>query len=233
MNRSLILQAAKISVPVFFGYIAIGIPFGLMLTSAGYPWWMTPLMCITMYAGAGQYAAVGLFAAGADLSAIFLTMLAINIRHIVYGISLIDKFRNTGRWKAYIIFALTDETYVLLTSCSLPRNVAPGPYFGLIALLNHSYWVLGGIIGAVAGMLIPFSFAGVDFALTSLFIVLLIDQLRATKNPWPAIIGTACAFLALFVVGVANMLIVAIAFGMVVLVLVRKPMEKLQKDGEL
>jgi len=82
-------------------------------------------------------------------------------------------------------------------------------------------------------MLIPFSFAGVDFALTSLFIVLLIDQLRATKNPWPAIIGTACAFLALFVVGVANMLIVAIAFCMVVLVLVRKPMEKLQKDGEL
>ncbi len=229
MSKSLILQAAKISTPVFFGYIAIGIPFGLMLVNAGYPWWLSPIMSLVMYAGAGQYAAVGLFAAGADISTIALTMLAINIRHIVYGLSLIDQFRGIGAWKQYIAFALTDETYVLLTNCPLPPHAPAGPFYGTIALLNHSYWILGGLIGAVAGMLIPFSFEGVDFALTSLFIVLLIDQLRSTKNPLPAIIGGACALIALFIIGPGNMLIAAIAFGIVILIVARSPIEKLQK----
>ncbi len=230
MNRSLLIQAAKISTPVFFGYIAIGIPFGLMLVDAGYPWWMSPLMSIVMYAGAGQYAAVGLFAAGADISTVILTMLAINIRHIVYGLSLIEKFKGIGAWKQYIAFALTDETYVLLTNCPIPPHAPPGPFYGTIAVLNHCYWIFGGLIGAVAGMLIPFSFEGVDFALTSLFIVLLIDQLRSTKNPLPPIIGGACALIALFIIGAGNMLIAGIAFGIAVLVLMRKPIEKRQRE---
>ncbi len=230
MNKSLILQAVKISTPVFFGYIAIGIPFGLMLVNAGYPWWMAPLMSILMYAGAGQYAAVGLFAAGADMSTIIFTMLAINIRHIVYGLSLIEQFRGIGAWKQYIAFALTDETYVLLTNCPLPARAPAGPFYGTIAILNHCYWILGGLIGAIAGMLIPFSFEGVDFALTSLFIVLLIDQLRSTKNPLPPLIGGVCALIALFIVGPGNMLIAGIAFGIAVLVLMRKPIERRQRE---
>ncbi len=230
MNRSLIIQAVKISTPVFFGYIAIGIPFGLMLVNANYPWWMSPVMSLVMYAGAGQYAAVGLFAAGADLSTIILTMLAINIRHIVYGLSLIEKFRGIGAWKQYIAFALTDETYVLLTNCPIPPHAPPGPFYGTIAILNHCYWILGGVIGAVAGMLIPFSFEGVDFALTSLFIVLLIDQLKSTKNPIPSIIGGACALLALIIVGPSNMLIAGIAFGIAFLILMKKPIERAQKE---
>ncbi len=230
MNRDLLFQAVKISTPVFFGYIAIGIPFGLMLVNAGYPWWLAPIMSILMFAGAGQYAAVGLFASGADITTIILTMFAINIRHIVYGLSLIQKMKGTGKWKWYIAYTLTDETYVLLTNCKIPQNAPVGPFFGTIAFLNHLYWILGSVIGAVAGMLIPFSFEGVDFALTALFIVLLIDQLMATKNPLPVIIGSVAAFLALFIVGPSNMLIAAIAFGIMFLILLKKPIEKLQKD---
>ncbi len=230
MNRALILQAVKISTPVFFGYIAIGIPFGLMLVNAGYPWWLAPIMSTTMYAGAGQYAAVGLFAVGADLTTITLTMLAINIRHIVYGLSLIEKLRGSGLWKAYIAFTLTDETYVLLTNCPIPPHIHVGSFFGSIAFLNHFYWILGGLIGGVAGMLIPFSFEGVDFALTSLFIVLLIDQLRSTKNPIPAVIGGISTFLCLFLLGPSHTLIGAIAFGMVLLAILKKPIEKIQRE---
>ncbi len=230
MNRSLFLQAIKISTPVFFGYIAIGVPFGLMLVNAGYPWWLAPIMSITMYAGAGQYAAVGLFAAGADLTTIALTMITINIRHIVYGLSLIEKLKGSGLWKTYIAFTLTDETYVLLTNCPIPPHVNVGSFFASIAFLNHMYWIAGGIIGAVAGMLIPFSFRGVDFALTSLFIVLLIDQLRSTKNPIPAIIGAICTLVALFILGPSNALISGIALGMALLVLLKKPIEKIQRE---
>ncbi|MFI3257757.1 MAG: AzlC family ABC transporter permease [Spirochaetales bacterium] len=224
MNKTLVLQAVKITSPVFFGYIAIGIPFGLMLVNAGYPWWMALLMSCVMYAGAGQYAAVGLFIAGADISTVIFTTLAINIRHIVYGLSLIDKLSDIGRWKYYVSFALTDETYVLLTGCPLPPNVSGGSYFALISALNQSYWILGSVIGAVLGLLIPFSFEGIDFALTALFIVLLIDRLRVTKNPLPAIIGFVCALAVLFLFGDTNMLIITIAIGIVVLMVFRKPL---------
>lgn len=229
MNRSLLIQATKVTVPVFFGYIAIGIPFGLMLVDAGYPWWMAPLMSLTMYAGAGQYMAVGLFASGANLLSIAITILVVNIRHIVYGLSLIGKFKNTGKWKPYLIFSLTDETYALLTSCALPRGANPGSYYGTIALLDHLYWILGSVIGALAGMIIPISLKGVDFALTSLFVVLLIDQLKNTKNLIPAIIGGVCSVVALMIFGSSNMLIAALAFGIAFLTILRPLIEKKEK----
>jgi hypothetical protein len=97
-RAALLGGAFSITLPVFFGYIAIGIPFGLMLVNAGYPWWLSPIMSMLMYAGAGQYVAVGLFAARAPLPAMVLAMLMVNIRHIVYGLSLMERFKTVGRW---------------------------------------------------------------------------------------------------------------------------------------
>jgi 4-azaleucine resistance transporter AzlC len=213
--------AFPVTLPVLFGYIAIGIPFGLMLVKAGYPWPLAPVMSILMYAGAGQYIAIGLFAAGVPLAGMLITILMVNIRHIVYGLSLIQKFKEAGRWKPYLIFSLTDETYALLTGVKVPENVTPGAFYGSIALLDHLYWVTGSLIGALAGTLIPFSFAGIDFALTALFAVLLIDQLRRSGDILPAAIGIGCAVIALAVIGPSNMLITSLAASMAILILVR------------
>ena len=160
-NKSSLLSIVKLTLPVFFGYIAIGIPFGLMLVKNGYPWWVAPIMSLTMYAGAGQYVAIGLFASGASFGSIAIAELLLNIRHIVYGLSLIEKFKKTGKWKPYLIFALTDETYALMTSTPLPENANPGRFYGTIAVLDQYYWILGSLIGAIAGYLIPFDFKGV------------------------------------------------------------------------
>lgn len=226
MDRGLFLKSVQLTLPVFFGYIAIGIPFGLMITQAGYPWYTAPIMSIIMYAGAGQYAAVGLFASGASLPTIALTTLAVNIRHIVYGLSLSEKFAGTGTYKPYLIFALTDETYALLTSAAVPPNVSKGQWYASVAALNQSYWVLGSLLGALLGVWIPFPLKGVDFALTLLFIVLLIDQLKASKNPWPPLIGIFASLAALVAFGPGKMLITSLAMGMTLLVLLRKPVEK-------
>ncbi len=219
--RTAFRQAFPITVPVLFGYLAIGIPFGLLLVKAGYPWPIAPLMSVLMYAGAGQYVSIGLFAAGAPLPAILVTILMVNIRHIVYGLSLIGAFRNTGKWKAYLIFSLTDETYALLTGVRVPDNTAPGAFYGSIALLNQSYWVAGSLIGAIAGELIPFPLDGIDFALTALFAVLLIDQLRRSRDAVPVVIGLSCAILALIFAGPERMLIVALTSALAVLAAVR------------
>ena len=219
--KNAVRPAFPVTVPVLFGYIAIGIPFGLMLVKAGYPWWLAPVMSVLMYAGAGQYIAVGLFAANVPLAGILVTILMVNIRHIVYGLSLIEKFKTVGKWKPYLVFSLTDETYALLTGVKVPANVAPGPFYGAIALLDQSYWVAGSIIGALAGQFIPFSFRGIDFALTALFAVLLIDQIRASKDVVPAAIGIGAGILAVILVGPSNMLIAALAGALAVLILVR------------
>ena len=167
--------------------------------------------------------AVSLFAAGANLSVTALTMLLLNIRHIVYGLSLITPFKNTGKWKPYLIFALTDETYALMTSCPLPRGVPAGSFYGAIAILDHLYWITGSLIGAVAGTLIPFSFAGVDFALTALFAVLLIDQVKKSKDLLPPIIGFAVTIGAIFLVPSDYVLLASLAAGVAILMLVRRP----------
>jgi len=220
------MSAVKTTLPVFFGYLAIGIPFGLMIVNAGYPVWIAPVMSVTMYAGAGQYIAVGLFATGASPGTIVLTELLVNIRHIVYGLSLITRFKNAGKWKLYLIFALTDETYSILTSCDVPDGADTGKYYGTIALLDQSYWIAGSVIGAATGKLIPVSLTGVDFALTALFAVLLIEQLEKSHDFLPAVIGiiAACAAILLVCCGVmpsGNILIAALAFGFAALILTR------------
>ena len=220
MKREEFSSAFRVTIPVRFGYLAIGIPFGLMLVSKGYPWYLAPFMSLCMYAGAGQYIAVGLFASGASLSAMIITTLMVNIRHIVYGLSLITDFKAVGRWKPYLVFALTDETYALLTGVKVPEGADSGRFYGLIALLNQSYWICGSLIGAVAGKLIPFPLTGIDFALTSLFIVLLIDQLERTRDWVPVAIGFGASVVSLLIFG-TDMLIPALAFSLGALIIFR------------
>jgi 4-azaleucine resistance transporter AzlC len=182
MGKRDFLSIFKITLPVFSGYIAIGIPFGLMLVDAGYPFWMAPFMSVVFYAGAGQYLLVGLFSAGASLAAIVTSIFFVNIRHALYGISLIDKYRDAGPVRPYLMFALTDETFALSSGCTPPPSLSAGAFYGTIAALDHAYWILGSCIGAAAGALIPFDFAGVDFALTALFAVLFLEQIAIIRN---------------------------------------------------
>jgi 4-azaleucine resistance transporter AzlC len=188
-KRGLFFSALKYSVPVLLGYAAIGIAFGLLLVEAGYPWWLAPVMSVVMYAGAGQYIAVGLFAAGTSLWEAALVQLVVNARHMAYGLSLLKRLKNTGPYRYYLIYALSDETFALLSS--LPENGedkkfsagaderegSRARFMFYVALLDQSYWVAGSVIGAAAGSLIPFNFEGIGFALTALFVVLMIEQI--------------------------------------------------------
>ena len=219
MKNQCAVQAFKYTLPVLFGYITLGIAFGLVLTNAGYPWWLSPVMSIFMYAGAAQFIIIGLFSAGTPLSAILVTQALVNIRHIVYGLSLITKYKNTGKWKFYLIFALTDETYSLLTTVDVPQGLKPSSFYGAISVMNHCYWITGSIVGALLGQVIPFSLTGVDFSLTALFAVLTVEQLLKTKDIIPVLTGTICTVgaIVLWRMGVfassSNILLIALCAG--------------------
>jgi 4-azaleucine resistance transporter AzlC len=185
-------RAAACSFPVFLGYITIGAAFGLVTADAGYPWWIALLTSVVMYAGAGQFIAVGLFAAGAGAAECMLIQLLVNARHMAYGLAMRRYFRDAGPYRFYLIYALSDETFALLSA--LPEQTPPRFLF-LVALLDQSYWVAGTVIGALAGSLIPFSTEGVGFALTALFIVLMLEQMLKQREPALFVVSAAAAVL--------------------------------------
>ena len=175
MSRRAFAAAFPATVPVLMGYLSIGIAFGLMLEAVGYNVIWAFFMSLTIYAGSGQYMGVELLATGAALVNVAALTLILNFRHLVYGLSLLEKFRGMGVRKLYMIFSLTDETYALLSSARVPERVDPHDYYFAVAVLDHSYWILGSVIGSVAGALIQFDTTGIDFAMTALFLVIAVD----------------------------------------------------------
>ena len=182
MNKGrLFLYAFRKSIPVMLGYIFLGAAFGILLQRAGYGWPWALLISTVVYAGSMQFALVPLLTAATPLPTVALMTLMVNSRHLFYGLSFVDMFRSMGRRYPYMIFSLSDETYSVLCSMKDDPTAAAGNHLAcfFVALLHQCYWVLGSLAGAIAGELISFDTTGIDFSMTALFVVILVDQLRA------------------------------------------------------
>lgn len=189
MRKKAFRAAFPLTLPVFMGYLFLGIAFGVLLASEGFHVGWAIFMSVTIYAGSMQFVAIPLLTAPFHfLSTAFIT-LTVNARHLFYGLSMLEKFKESGSLKPYMIFSLTDETYSLLCTANPPEDVNRKWFFFFIALLNHSYWILGGIVGCLAGHLIPFDSTGIDFAMTALFLVIFVEQWESCKNHLPAVLG--------------------------------------------
>lgn len=197
------------SLPVMAGYLVLGIGFGVLLQDKGYGWWWAALMSVTIYAGSMQYVAVDLLSGGASLiTAAFMTLL-VNIRHLFYGLTMVEKYSQTGKKKPYLIFALTDETFSLVCSAQLPEGADEKKYYFYVSLLDQCYWVAGSVIGAVAGAALNFNSAGIDFAMTALFVVIFVEQWEKTKQHLPAVSGVVITAASRLVFGSSSFLIPA------------------------
>lgn len=176
-------HAFKQSVPIMAGYIVLGMGFGVLLELKGYGVLWAIAMSVFIYAGSMQYVAINLITGGASLIATALMTLMVNARHLFYGISMLDKYKNTGKYKPYLIFALTDETYSLVCSGKIPEGVDRNKYYFLVSLFDQVYWVVGSVIGSVVGSVLNFNTAGIDFSMTALFLVVFVEQWKSTKGP--------------------------------------------------
>ena len=231
-SRKTIAAAFPVTIPVLMGYLAIGLAFGLMLQSAGYGVLWAFFMSLTIYAGSGQYLGVSLLATGAPLTQVAFLTLMINFRHLVYGLSMLEKFRGMGKRKLYMIFSLTDETYALLSSVKAPEGVDEHDYYFTIAWMNHSYWIAGSVLGSVLGAALGFDTTGVDFAMTALFIVIAVGQWKAAGSHIPALLGAAATLASLLVVGAEDMLLPALGIIVLVLVLMRSRLDERAAEGK-
>lgn len=208
-KKDTLRYAWKASLPVMAGYIVLGIGFGVLLQDKGYGWWWAALMSLTIYAGSMQYVAVDLLAGGAALLSSALMTVLVNIRHVFYGLTMLEKYSQAGKEKPYLIFALTDETFSLVCSAQLPEGINEKKYYFYVSLLNQCYWVLGSVIGAAAGAAVSFDSAGIDFAMTALFVVIFVEQWEKTKQHLPAVSGVVISVLCRVLFGASGFLIPA------------------------
>jgi len=207
------------------GYVVLGIGFGMLLQTRGYGVLWALAMSLFIFAGSMQYVAIDLMTGGATLIASALMTLLVNIRHLFYGITMLEDYKDTGSRKPYLIFALTDETFSLVCSPKLPENINRKDYYFFISLFNHCYWILGSVLGGIIGSTITFNTAGVDFAMTALFVVIFVEQWESPKQHLPAITGLLCTVVALLIFGPADFLIPAMIAITVALILERKWLE--------
>ncbi len=221
------------TIPVMLGYLCLGIAFGLMIQNAGYHFIWAFISSLFIYAGSMQFVLVTLLTGGVSLIYAAVMTLFINGRQIFYGLSLIDKFKEMGKYYPYMIFSLTDETYSLLCSVNVPDNLNEKKAFFLISILDHLYWIIGSVIGAIAGQLINFDTTGVDFSMTALFIVIVLDQWRDSESHISALAGFVVGGIFLLILGPDRFLVPSLAVVSLFLIFMRGRMGEKEAENEL
>jgi 4-azaleucine resistance transporter AzlC len=203
------------------GYIILGTGFGILLRGAGYGVGWAFAMSLLIYAGSMQFVGVGLISGGASVLTTILTTVMVNARHLFYSISMIALYRDAGRYRPYMIFALTDETYSLLSDGRVPEGADPHLYRFLVSLFNHGYWVAGSVLGSLLGTVLPFSTVGIEFSMTALFIASFTGQWLAADDHIPALPGLLSTLLCLVIFGPGRFLIPAMLLITLILTLLR------------
>ncbi|MBP2636816.1 MAG: hypothetical protein H6Q72_2723 [Firmicutes bacterium] len=214
------------TLPVMTGYIFLGIAFGILLGSKGYSLGWAILMSTVIYAGAVQFVAIGLLTTDFNPLYALIISLVVNARHLFYGISLLGRLNGTGRKKPYMAFGLTDETFSILCATEPPAGVDRSWFMFFITLLDHGYWIVGSVLGAIVGSMIEFNTKGIDFVMTALFVVIFIEQWKTQKYHGPAIIGVGASLLCLLIFGASNFIIPAMLVIVSVLMLGKKTLER-------
>ena len=222
-NRQVALRAAfPATIPVLTGYGCLGMAYGLLMAANGYgPLWST-LMSAIGFGGSMQYVAITLLVTAFDPLQAFLLAIMVNARHIFYGLGMLDKYRGLGRARFFMIFALSDETFSLVSTLEPPEGVARKDFCFWITLLDYSYWVIATALGGLLGNFLTFDTTGLDFALTALFVVLFLEQWKKKENRPAGVIGIACAAASLAVFGPDRLVIPAMVLLLAVLLGGRK-----------
>lgn len=227
MEREITKKAFVKSLPVMAGYLVLGIGFGIMMKANGFGIIYSVAMSALIYAGSMQYVGVSLIATGASLLSIGLTTLMVNARHLFYGVTMIDRYKGAGIKKLYLMHALTDETFSLVCTEEESENK---DYYFLVSLFNHLYWIAGTAAGAIIGTVIAFETAGIDFAMTALFVTVFVEQWLSTKEHRPALIGLGASVICLLVFGPDNFLIPSMILITVLITAIRGRLEGGSKD---
>lgn len=231
MDKNTLRAAFPHTIPVLTGYLFLGVAYGILMASSGYPAWLAVLMSVAVYAGSMQFAAVPLLAVPDPLGALLLALL-VNARHVFYGISMMNQYRDAGRCRPYLIFALTDETFSVNVSAKVPAGMEPARFYTAVSALDQFYWVAATALGCALGAAASFDTKGISFVMTALFTAIFTGQWLDAKEHRPALVGVGASAACLVLFGPSGFILPAMAAIVGILLLLRPTLEK-QKERQV
>ena len=215
------IYALRHSLPIFAGFLPLGLAYGVLMQNAGYNALWTGATCLFVFAGSLQFLMISFFTTSISYVTVAVMALLVNSRHIFYGISLIEKFRNFGLWKYYLIYSLTDENYSLHCSAKMEEGMDEKWTYIFTATLTLLYWTVSCVLGSLIGTLITIDMTGVDFALTALFVTILLDQLKDAVSRLPAVIAVFSSIICLLIFGPDNFILPSLIITVAALTVLR------------
>lgn len=228
MKRKAFKAALPYTLPICIGFLFLGMSYGFLMRSKGFSFVYPMLMSLFIFAGSMEFVTVNLLLSTFNPLHAFVLSLMVNARHLFYGISMLQKYQNTGLKKIYLIYGMCDESFTINCSVS-PSGVDKGWFMFFVTLLNHIYWVTGATLGALLGYIIHFNTTGIEFVMTALFVVMFINQWNESKHHNSALAGLGCSLLCLLVFGSEDFIIPAMLFIILYFVLARKKKEVTSK----
>jgi len=209
MKLNAFKSALPITLPVFTGYLFLGIGYGILMNKSGLSLPLTMVMSSLVFTGAMQFASIPLFLSSFNPISLFILAMMVNLRHLFYGISLLPKYKNLGLKKYFMIFSLSDETFSINVATKVKEGINPSWFYFFVSLLDYLYWNSASLIGFLLASQIPNNIKGIDFVLTALFYVLFLNQWEVKQNRAYLILGLICTTLALVMVGKTQFLLVS------------------------
>lgn len=210
--------AFPVTIPVLTGFMVLGIAYGILMEAHGYgPFWSF-LFSLCCYCGSMQYATIPFLVGEFQPLYVLLLAVMVNARHLFYGISMLGKYGGTGKFKTFLIYYMSDETFAINSSSEIPEGIRKDYFYFATTLLDLCYWVSASVIGGIIGSLITFDTAGLDFALTALFVVLFLEQLKSKRNAACGVIGVAAGVISLAIFGSSNLIIPAMIIILIALI---------------
>lgn len=226
MKKKAFKAALPYTIPIAVGFLFLGMSYGFLMRSKGFSFLYPMMMSLFIFAGSMEFITVNLLLSAFNpIYAFFLTVM-VNARHLFYGISMLDKYKNVGWKKPYLIYGMCDESFTINCTVTPPPNVDKGWFMFFVTLLNHIYWVSGATLGALLGYVIQFDTTGIEFVMTALFVVMLINQWEETIEHKSALIGLGCSLLCLLSFGSDSFILPAMALIILCFTLSRKKDDK-------
>ena len=231
MKKKAFQAALPHAIPIAVGFLFLGMSYGFLMRSKGFSVWYPMFMSLFIFAGSMEFVTVNLLLSAFQPVYGFLLALMVNARHLFYGISMLDQYRNVGWKKFYLIYGMCDESFTVNCSVTPPPEVDRGWFMFFVTLLNQVYWVGGATFGALLGYVIRFETKGIEFVMTALFVVMFLNQWEESKDHRFALTGLGCSLFCLLVFGSGGFILPAMILIILCFTLSKKKDEREKQGG--
>ena len=233
-NKGIITRSFRAAfpctIPILAGFLFLGMAYGIYMNVSGFSFVYPMIMAAVIFGGSLEFLAAQMLLSPFAPLQVLMVSLMIQARHLFYGISMLDKFKDMGWKKFYLIYGMCDETFSINCTAEIPGDCDRGWFYFFVTLLNQLYWVGGATLGGLLGNLITFDTKGLDFVMTAMFIVIFLEQWLKEKRHFSEWAGLASSAACLLIFGRDNFMIPTMICILLLLTAFRKPVGR--KAGE-